>query len=343
MKRLAAALLLLACLAAAPASAQASAPTVRVAGNRLVNGQGHTLRLLGVNRSGSEYACIQGWGIFEGPVGARAIAAIRRWKANAVRVPLNEDCWLGINGVDSRYGGWRYRRAIKRFVSRLHEAGLVAVLELHWSAPGRIPATGQWLMANRSHTPAFWSSVARAFRRDRSVVFDLVNEPHDISWRCWRDGCTVDGWRLAGMQRLVNAVRATGARQPIMVAGLAWANDLSRWLAWRPYDPLKQIVASFHVYNFNSCRTPTCWSATVGRVAGSVPVVTGEIGEDDCAHGFIDRYMRWADARRPRMSYLGWTWNVWGCGEGPALISAYDGTPTPYGIGFRRHLAELAR
>jgi endoglucanase len=71
-----------------------------------------------------------------------------------------------------------------------------------------------------------------------------------------------------------------------------------------------------------------------------VPVVTGENGESDCAHGYVDSYMAWADAHG--ISYLGWTWNPWDCSSGPALISDWNGTPTPYGAGLRDHLAALA-
>ena len=60
-------------------------------------------------------------------------------------------------------------------------------------------------MADLDHAPAFWSSVARAFKDDHALVFDLYNEPHDIDWKCWRDGCMLpEGWRTAGMQRLVD-------------------------------------------------------------------------------------------------------------------------------------------
>ncbi len=142
------------------------------------------------------------------------------------------------------------------------------------------------------------------------------------------------------MQSLVNAVRATGATQPIMVGGLAWSNDLSGWLASKPADPANMLVASFHNYNFNVC-DPSCWNATVATVANQVPVVTGELGENDCAHGYIDQYMPWADAHG--ISYLGWTWDTWDCASGPALISNYDGTPTAFGVGFRNHLALLVK
>ncbi len=117
----------------APATAAPSpAPTgLRVQGNRIVNGAGETVRLLGVNRSGSEYACIQGWGIFEGPTDAAAIAAMTSWRINAVRVPLNEQCWLGINGVKPEYGGAAYQAAIRVYVNALNAAGLAVILELH--------------------------------------------------------------------------------------------------------------------------------------------------------------------------------------------------------------------
>jgi hypothetical protein len=317
---------------ALPASAAAG---IHVRGNHLVNDAGHTVRLLGVNRSGAEYACVQGWGFFDGPADAASIAAMRSWGIDAVRVPLNEDCWLGINGVKPQYGGAAYRAFVAGFVGRLNAAGLTAILDLHWNAPGSARATGQQQMPDADHTPAFWRSVARAFRGHGNVIFDLYNEPHDVSWSCWRDGC--GAW--VGMQRLVDTVRAAGARQPLMLGGLAWSNDLSGWLRWRPRDPLHQLIASVHVYNFNSCNSTACWNATIGRVAKSVPVVTGELGENDCAHGFIDTYMPWADARG--ISYLGWAWDAWDCNSGPALISAYDGTPTPFGAGFRDHLASL--
>ncbi|HEY4411759.1 MAG TPA: cellulase family glycosylhydrolase [Gaiellaceae bacterium] len=306
-----------------------------VSGNHLMNAAGHTVRLLGVNRSGLEYACVQGWGFADGPTDAASIAAMKTWNINAVRVPLNEDCWLGINGVKPQYAGPAYRSYVEGFVRRLNAAGLTVILDLHWNAPGSQPATGQQQMPDKSHSPAFWSSMARAFKGNRNVIFDLYNEPHDVSWKCWRDGC--GPW--AGMQQLVNAVRAAGGRQPLMLGGLAWSNDLSGWLRWRPRDPLHQLIASFHLYNFTTCSTTACWDATVKPVAAVVPVVTGELGENDCTSGFVDTYMPWADAAA--VSYLGWTWDTWNCNSGPALISGYDGTPTQFGAGFRAHLASL--
>ena len=65
------------------------------------------MRLLGVNRSGAEYACVEEGKIFDGPTDWASIKAMKSWKINAVRVPLNESCWLGINGVEPSLSGAR--------------------------------------------------------------------------------------------------------------------------------------------------------------------------------------------------------------------------------------------
>jgi Cellulase (glycosyl hydrolase family 5)/FG-GAP-like repeat len=338
-------------------SEAASPLAAHVQNNHLVDANGNVLRLLGVDRSGSEYMCVAGAGVFDGPVDAAAIAAIAAWRVNAVRVPLNEDCWLGINLPDSNpYIGVAYQAAIIAFVQALNNAGMYVILDLHWNAPGTYVANQQQPMADLDHSPTFWTSVATTFKNFPGVVFDLYNEPYVSSWACWQSGCSVtnsDGtWLTAGMTQLVDAVRATGATQPIMLGGLSYASDLSQWLAYVPPDPIAQLVASYHSY----CGPPgtstvaECQSElssieseqwpVVSTVAKSVPVVTGEFGEYDCATTYVTPYMAFADAKG--ISYLGWAWNPYGCGSFPALISDYTGTPTAYGIGLKSHLDALS-
>jgi endoglucanase len=262
-----------------------------------------------------------------------------------VRVPLNESCWLGLGRIEPELSGAPYRAAIREYVERLERAGLYVILDLHWVAPGDHTATGLPPMADADHAPDFWRSVATEYRDDRSVLFDLYNEPHDISWECWESGCdVVDGWfggyRAAGMQQLVDTVRATGARQPLLLGGLDWSRDLSGWLDYLPMDPERALVASNHTYDFNACYR-SCRTA-LARIAKRFPVVTGELGQGNCAHDYIDPYMRWAD--RQGISYLGWAWYTaddTNCFNGPTLIRDYAGAPTRYGIGLREHLREL--
>jgi hypothetical protein len=339
-------------------AALALAPmSVHVSGNQLVDGGGHPIRLLGVNRSGTEYACAQGWGIFDGPSDAASIAAMRTWKVGSVAVPLNEACWLGLPGISPKWGGAAYRGAVEAYVAALERNGIYPILRLSTAAPGahiNDGTKGEIRMADADHAPAFWRSVATTFRGDPAVVFDLYDEPHDLpGWTCWLAGCTIAGdplpdrthtpvgsYRAAGMQQLVDAVRSTGARQPIMVAGMDYAGDLSGWLAHEPSDPRGQLVASFHTFedqpHKSSCDA-ACLAAVVS-VGRRVPVVIDGFGDYDCDHDYTDTVMRFGDAHG--FSYLAWTWDTWGCTNG--LISSYDGTPTPFGVGVRDHLRQLS-
>jgi hypothetical protein len=332
-------------LLAAPAGAAAK-PWIGVRGNHLVDRAGHPVRLLGMNRSGTEYMCQQGYGFFDGPSSAASIRVMKSWHINAVTVPLNETCWLGINGIESRYGGANYRAAIRAYVTRLEDAGLYVILDLHDAAPGTRQAVGIIPMPDAEHAPEFWRSLAAEYADDHGVIFDLYNEPHAVGWGCWEHGCRIHDkrvgtYRAAGMTELVEAVRSTGATQPVMIAGTEWARDDSGWLAHLPPDPAGAEVASNHTYNFAACYS-RC-RAALARIADTHPVVTGELGEGDCRDDYIDPYMDWADAHG--ISYLAWAWDAhggWTCRNGPSLITGYDGTPTAFGLGYREHLRELA-
>src|SRR4051812_22604827 len=85
----------------AVADAPVSIADLHVVGNQIVNGDGIVVRLLGMNRSGLEYMCAgdngNGYAFFDGPGDAASVAVMASWHINAVRVPLNEDCWLAVN------------------------------------------------------------------------------------------------------------------------------------------------------------------------------------------------------------------------------------------------------
>jgi len=346
--------------AAPPASRAGTAPQLQVSGNELVDAGGAQVVLHGVDRSGTEYACVQGFGIFDGPHHQASITAMAKWDVNAVRVPLNEACWNGESYVNPAYAGVSYQKAIKAYVSLLNANGMVAILDLHWTDGGYTgPSSGcssaqavcQKPMPGAAQAIPFWTSVANAFKGNDAVIFDLFNEPYasratggtGSGWRCWLHGgtCPGIGYQVAGMQSMVNAVRSTGARNVIMLGGEEYANDLRQWLSHEPADPDHDLVASWHSYNFNTCAPVSCWNHQVAPVIAQVPVIAGEIGENDCADGYIDPLMSWLDARST--SYLAWAWNAdFDCSSGPGLITGYAGHPTGYGFGYRSHLRHLA-
>lgn len=349
-----------------------STSTLHVVGNHLEDG-GATVRLSGWNRPGFEYSCINNNAVFDGPSDLASVQAMLAWKGfNAIRLPLNETCWLGINGVDAAFSGAPYVAAVVSYVTLLRAQGVYVILDMHWNAPGTFVAKSQLPMADADHAPAFWTQVADQFKGDRGVLFDLYNEPHLDSvptggftagpsaatpWSCWvNGGCTITpqtweqttgGYVVAGMQSLVSAVRATGAENVVMAGGLNWANNLSGWEANEPHDASGNLAASGHVYyKPEYCTGAACYS-TFDALPTSVPLIAGEIGEFDCTHTFIDTFMGWADTSG--VSYLAWSWSLEPCGSpapysyGPSLITDWTGTPTSsYGQGYQAHLATLS-
>ncbi len=344
------------------AGASAGTPGVFVAGNRLIDGAGNTVILKGVNRSGSEYACVDGWGFFDGPVDQASVAAMARWQINAVRLPLNSACWLGITeqlaSSSTAYTGATYQKAIKDYVDLLTANGMYVILDLHWTGCGSSPCLANWLkpMPERAHATQFWGSVAAEFKDNTSVLFDLFNEPQSVDWTCWRDGgCTAfqgdptNEFTVEGMQAMVDAVRAADAKtQPILLGGLQNANGMRGWLANLPSDPSNALVASVHLYNFNSPCPQTvvggqgaaaikCFTGSSANsledIAKQHPIVFGELGQDGCRSDFVEPMLEWLEERG--YGVLGWAWNKADCAKFPSLISDYDGTPTAFGKAFR--------
>lgn len=85
----------------------------------MVNAAGEPIRLAGVTYAGSEYACRQGWGFFDGPHGRGMIRGLRSWVANTVVVPAQQRLLLGVRGAPRAYSGAAYREAISASVTRL--------------------------------------------------------------------------------------------------------------------------------------------------------------------------------------------------------------------------------
>jgi hypothetical protein len=333
---------------------------IRVSGNQLVNASGKSIHLVGLNIIAG--ACVPGQHssnlsvLYDGGLSNAIVAeAISQWHANVVRITPNEDCWLGINGVNASYSGANYRSEIENFVYSLNNLGIYVIIDLHASAPGSYLAEGEQPMADQDHSIAYWQSVASTFKNNSAVIFEPYNEPHIMSsnaktsnpWQCWLSGCNItivqgyDGqiranntsWQAAGMQELVNTIRSTGATNPILLGGLNWSQNLTGFLNYLPNDTLHQLIANYHNYD-GPLNNENYWNAVIASVAQQMPVITTEFGENDCGTTFVSQYMQWADSHN--ISYLPWVWTNWQC-SAYGLLSDWNGTPSSYGQVFYTH------
>lgn len=353
---------------------------LHVVGNQIRDGADLPLRLRGANEPSPEYACIYNYGFFqhgvEGVSDDTSIQALLSWKINILRLPLNEDCWLDVNtpGIDPKWVGGNYQAAISQYVTKLTNAGIAVILDLHWAAPGNQQATRQLPMPDRDHSITFWQQVANAFKNNTGVIFDLYNEPFPdnnvdsvLAWTCLRDGSPASGptvsypgpypvngkpnqgnYAAVGMQELLNAVRSAGATNLVMVAGVAYTGHLGQWMAYKPHDPLNNLAASVHIYpgpGGSQCSDSTCINDELGPVVQSYPLIAGEMGQSTCAVDLINPVIDWLEVKGQH--YLAWQWAKVSCdgsdGLHYGLITDYStGAPTAgYGQGYKDKLATL--
>ena len=343
---------------ATPVRAATGPVQPKVVGNHLIDARnGHVWVPHGANWPDLEYACVQGW-VPDHP--ADEAQRMASWGIDVVRLPLNQDCWLGTDGANA--GGFgtagAYRAAVRARVDAAHDAGLVAILDLHWTGPSGTRADGQRSMAD-AQSATFWSQVATAYRDDPSVMFELFNEPfsrppNPLTWTCWRDGgCSLSTandttdpagqgtYTAVGMGTLVANVRAAGSTQPVLLGGLNYSNDLTQWLAFRPDDG--QLVAAWHNYPGQGCWV-SCWNTTIAGVAAQVPVLMTEFGYVAGDAGEFASTMTWADDHG--IGYLPWAWWRTDASDGAAaqlyaLVDDDFAPKAPGGVLYHDHLAAL--
>lgn len=315
---------------------------VHVEDTRIIDNQrGVAVQLRGVNRMGGEYACVQGKGLMDGPITQATVDAMKTWGINTLRLPLNEQCWLGVSGTPN---GSAYQQGIEDYVKLLTASGIYVILDLQWSSPVVGGAVGMQPLPNTTYSAKFWESVATRFKDNPAVLFDLFNEPVPLgntdtpaAWAAWRDA----------LQPLLTAVRGTGATNVVIISGLQWANTIwtdaaNNWLTFAPVDPLNQRVASLHAYDNTWCRDNTCYEREVAPVALQVPVIFGEFGHRGGDVIWLNNLMTWADTHG--VGYLAWAWfPTAGTGFSELeLIRSWDGTPSQFGAVVRARLLQRA-
>jgi hypothetical protein len=255
---------------------------LHVAGNRLQDSAGRDVWLQGVHVVSMEW----------NPKGESVLAAtkeaIENWKANVIRLSIKDDFWYGKGAKNNPQndGGAAYRELVAQVVTFAANRGAYVVLDHH-----------RFGYVKEEHVP-FWKEVAGIYKNHPAVLFDIFNEPHGTTWEVWRNGGVIEpkkkqeadeapflseeekkknaaGPYSPGMQKLVEAVRETGARNIIIAGGLDYAYDLSGIAeGFALSDPSGNgIMYATHIYPWKKgwekrcCRQPPSIRSLSGRSA----------------------------------------------------------------------------
>lgn len=273
-----------------------------VQGNKLYDPTGAKVTIKGMCRPSFEWNAV-------GEKASKDDYALMRnmWGANSVRISLNQDFWFASSS---------YAATIDQQITWVRQLNMGVILDLHWNNGG------QQKMADRKSI-TFWGQVAARYKNNDWVMFELYNEPHDVSWAQWLNGDS----EYAGMQNMYDAVRAAGADNVVVVGGLNWAFDLSG--VQNGYAVRGDNIAyATHPYDYPGKQSGD-WAAAFGFLAASSPIIMTEFGQY-CATGtYVADLLNYAETLG--MHWTAWAWYVQGCAF-PSIISDWNGTPYP-GVG----------
>lgn len=333
-------------LSSNPAATLSSQPTVgsatspspgptgplRTVGNEVVDATGAPVTFRGVNYTGlTDTATPKGFGQAE-------FARMRQWGFNLVRINLAEELY---DAGSCQYQS-AYPPAVAQAVQWVTSLGMVALLDLHRSAPIACSTPGQQQMADSAGSIPFWHSLATVYQGNPLVAFDLFNEPHGVSDAVWLDGgIAYDNfvpYAAAGMQQLYGTVRATGAQNLVMVTGNNWGGSVPANLVQGT-----NVVYSVHDYTCPQYPPPQCTTADPTdpsviadrwlAVGSQFPVIVGEFGWPSAGDGTYNaNVIAFAQARHWSWSAFSWS----GPGSTFSLLATDPGTgpaePDPSGM-----------
>jgi hypothetical protein len=317
--------------------------TLHTEGNKILNNRGQEVRLTGVN------ICSLEWNSRGDNVLASTYEVFANWNCNIARLPLSQDRWFGRisdwSTPNPSDGGAQYRKIVDDVVKLAVSFGKYIELDLHWSNAGEWGKNiGQHSMPDENSLE-FWIDVAKKYANNSAVLFNLYNEPRDITWEVWKNGGVITEvenrgkdnekrltYTTPGHQKILNEIRALGANNVIIAGGLDWAYDLrgiAGAFALEDTSAGNGIIYDSHIYP---------WKEWDGRnhdtkvliIANKYPVVIGEIGLDlEGEWGAISRpfwlksMLDWMDTNK--LNWTGWCFHT---SATPNMISDWQFTPT---------------
>ncbi len=313
---------------------------LHVEGTRLKDSAGQVVRLQGVNIPSLDWS----------NTGDHLMPSVNRaltdWKARLLRIPLSQDRWFGkAEGSPKGDGGAEYRKVVEGVVRQIADQNGYVLLDLHWSNGGKWGQNiGQHCMPD-DNSLLFWKDLAKRYANHPAVLFDLYNEPHDVSWEVWQSGGDVEErnddpkrglhlkYHTPGMQALLDTVRATGAKNIVVAGGLDWGYDLSGIMKGHALrDPKgKGILYGTHLYPWKKD-----WETHVTPAIKKYAVFVGEVGtkpwkptdpphENVYTESWAPEVIAYMDTHQ--LSWTAWSFHP---SANPCLLTGWDYKPTSY-------------
>jgi endoglucanase len=215
-------------------------------------------QLRGANRAGAEYGSEwDGWTgqtYYEWPKPTPRTNELNHFdlkSMNVVRLPIS---WERLQHTLNGPLNLPYKNELTDYVNAATTKGFSVVIDLHnygRYAIGTHDGSGAQLSTYTQHrlgdgTLTFahvvdvWTKIASLFVSNPRVIFNLMNEQHDADPSLDSKGI------FDGYQTVLNAVRATGAKQLILFPNTR-KSDVNHWDKYAPQQGLKDSIEALNV------------------------------------------------------------------------------------------------
>jgi len=241
------------------ASSTSSAPSAP--SNGVCSGSRTKFQFFGVNESGAEFGNTNIPGVLGTDYTWPSPSSIDYFMGkgfNTFRIPfLMERLSPPATGLTGAFDA-TYLQGLKTIVSYITGKGGYALVDPH-----NFMIYNGATITSTSDFQTWWQNLAGQFKSDSHVVFDVMNEPHDIPAQ------TV----FTLNQAAVNGIRASGATtQLILVEGTSytgawtWTTSGNSQAFAAIHDPNNNVAIEMHQYldSDGSGTSPTCVSSTIG-------------------------------------------------------------------------------
>ena len=315
-----------------PAKTAVLPPVLHVEGNQVKTADGKSVWLQGLCVDSLE------WGAGGEHIEQSIPVAIDSWKANVIRLPVKENFWFGHGPWQGDDGGLAYRKIVDAVIEAAANRGAYVVLDQHgFGAP-------------QPEDVDFWRDAATRYKNHPAVLFELLNEPVNMSWKEWRDGGMMANADLLagshdtvtpspGMQGLLDVVRSTGAHNIVIAGGLDFSFNLTgvqQGFALTERPGGHGVIYSAHFYPWTKN-----WQKNVLCLADDYPLFLGEVGcpsHDWKGFDWVKVEWRIPDLDQwcadmigmIQQHHLNWTAFSFHPTCGPNVIQDWQYTPTPY-------------
>jgi len=228
-----------------------------VKGTQIIDGNGTPLLLRGAQipselnigwKNGSRVAKVLNPSVF---------AAMHSWHMNALRLPIGA----------YNYQKPHYMTLLDQVVQEANQAGLYVILA---NFEDKQAGGGTAVLDQQGLT--MWQFLAKHYQSNPMVMFDLINEPKYTSWNTWLNG----GSGTVGVNQIIQAIRATGAKQSIVLQAGTAGGKSKEWATYPGGVTDPNVIYALHFYEQIALGNPTTWNQEWGPILGKYPLYFGE-------------------------------------------------------------------